>query len=428
MKFFLILIITIYLPLTTIGQQTDTNKSVRQHFSIKSQKDMVFNPGFELHSNLFSREPQGLRDSGYCWGWISPSMGVPTYCWYDSIIHAGPMNALQAKPRTGNACIGITIIQPGPDFIEHIQGILVEPLEANHYYKVSFWVRLSSASNYATCNIGALLSKNRIFNRVGEDFYIETMNPELKASVSNPVNKFLTDTTWTEISGVFKAKGGERYITIGMFWDNNPEIVKAWLAAHPYGYAPYRKEFTQFTKMIERFELVGNKYVGKAKIGNVSETDISNAYYFLDDASVKPLPDGDTSTITNDTSKNPTPGLLNIEMNKNIVFDAVLFEEGRSDRLLSISNNELDQLVSYLQENDNTIIKISAYTDNSNSKVISQAISDRRAAGVASYLSGRIDSKRIKFKGYGSANPIASNNTKEGRDKNFRVEFRIENK
>jgi outer membrane protein OmpA-like peptidoglycan-associated protein len=52
-------------------------------------------------------------------------------------------------------------------------------------------------------------------------------------------------------------------------------------------------------------------------------------------------------------------------------------------------------------------------------------LSERRAKAVESYLEGRgVDPDAISAKGYGEANPVAPNDTKEGRAKNRRVEFR----
>jgi len=53
-------------------------------------------------------------------------------------------------------------------------------------------------------------------------------------------------------------------------------------------------------------------------------------------------------------------------------------------------------------------------------------LSDNRAEAVVNYLiSNGISASRLEFEGFGLTNPIASNDTEEGRQENRRVEFRI---
>ena len=55
-----------------------------------------------------------------------------------------------------------------------------------------------------------------------------------------------------------------------------------------------------------------------------------------------------------------------------------------------------------------------------------QALSERRAASVVRYLTGKgIAADRLASKGYGEAEPIADNETDEGRELNRRVELKI---
>jgi outer membrane protein OmpA-like peptidoglycan-associated protein len=55
-----------------------------------------------------------------------------------------------------------------------------------------------------------------------------------------------------------------------------------------------------------------------------------------------------------------------------------------------------------------------------------QILSENRAKSVYNYLlSNGIASNRISFKGYGNTQPIASNNTEEGRQTNRRTEIQI---
>lgn len=108
-----------------------------------------------------------------------------------------------------------------------------------------------------------------------------------------------------------------------------------------------------------------------------------------------------------------------------IVLDNILFQSGRSI-LLSQSNEALDKVYTLLVENGELKVEISGHTDSSGALALNQKLSENRAKAVVDYLVNKgMDSSRITSKGYGPSVPIAKNDTKEGRAKNRRVEFKI---
>lgn len=97
-----------------------------------------------------------------------------------------------------------------------------------------------------------------------------------------------------------------------------------------------------------------------------------------------------------------------------------------SDELLSDSNARLDAVVALLEKHEDFKLKISGYTDNTGDANYNVDLSDKRAHAAEKYIVGKgIDASRVTAKGYGAANPIADNDTEEGRSKNRRVEFEI---
>lgn len=71
-------------------------------------------------------------------------------------------------------------------------------------------------------------------------------------------------------------------------------------------------------------------------------------------------------------------------------------------------------------------VEIAGHTDSIGSEAYNQKLSERRAKAVYDYLVQRgIDAGRMTVKGYGESQPIASNETEEGRELNRRVELRI---
>ncbi len=86
----------------------------------------------------------------------------------------------------------------------------------------------------------------------------------------------------------------------------------------------------------------------------------------------------------------------------------------------------LDSVVLVLQEFEKTLIVVSGHTDSTGSNSYNQALSERRANSVASYLRTRgVVDARIEAVGFGEDNPIADNGTAEGRSLNRRVELSL---
>jgi len=79
-----------------------------------------------------------------------------------------------------------------------------------------------------------------------------------------------------------------------------------------------------------------------------------------------------------------------------------------------------------LNEYKNTTIDVIGHTDNVGSDAINQPLSERRALSVANYLAGQqVLPARLLVAGRGKYEPIASNNTPEGRAQNRRVTLQI---
>lgn len=86
----------------------------------------------------------------------------------------------------------------------------------------------------------------------------------------------------------------------------------------------------------------------------------------------------------------------------------------------------LDQVAQVLGEYNQTYIDVYGHTDSIGSDAYNQDLSERRASSVAAYLSSRgVQSARIGTRGFGESEPIASNDTEEGRAANRRVEIKI---
>ena len=105
--------------------------------------------------------------------------------------------------------------------------------------------------------------------------------------------------------------------------------------------------------------------------------------------------------------------------------NAVRFDTNKSS-LTFVAKTNLDKLVPVFNQYPDTNIQIYGYTDSTGSAEYNLTLSEQRAASVRAYLGSKgISSSRFTTTGLGIADPIATNDTPEGRSQNRRVEFAI---
>lgn len=110
-----------------------------------------------------------------------------------------------------------------------------------------------------------------------------------------------------------------------------------------------------------------------------------------------------------------------------ITFNETLVNFGFDSAVLtSTAKTNLDKLAEVLRNNPDTNINIYGHTDSKGADSYNLTLSERRANAVAEYLSSLgVSKNRMLAKGLGEGEPIATNDTDEGRAKNRRVEFAI---
>jgi outer membrane protein OmpA-like peptidoglycan-associated protein len=103
----------------------------------------------------------------------------------------------------------------------------------------------------------------------------------------------------------------------------------------------------------------------------------------------------------------------------------ILFDFDRAD-LRSEARSNLRQLAQNLQQHDRTEVLILGHTDSVGSASYNQGLSERRAQSAANYvISQGVARNRVSTRGMGENDPIATNETAEGRQLNRRVEVVI---
>jgi len=114
-----------------------------------------------------------------------------------------------------------------------------------------------------------------------------------------------------------------------------------------------------------------------------------------------------------------------IIVGERIVLNNVLFDVGKCT-LSPESTTELDKWVIFLKDNPALKIEIAGHTDNKEIAEYNYTLSDNRAKSVHDYfVSKGINKDRMIWKGYGFDQPVATNLTDEGCQKNRRAEIKI---
>lgn len=114
-----------------------------------------------------------------------------------------------------------------------------------------------------------------------------------------------------------------------------------------------------------------------------------------------------------------------IKAGEKIILRNIFYETDRYT-LMEESVSELNKLLEFLTVNPDLAIEIGGHTDNIGTAAYNLELSLRRASEVYNYLVGRgIPANRLSYKGFGFSEPLAPNDTEEGRAMNRRTEIRI---
>ena len=134
----------------------------------------------------------------------------------------------------------------------------------------------------------------------------------------------------------------------------------------------------------------------------------------------KTVEDKDFSDVANVSRK--TPGRVVLSYKEPITF------RYNSDEIEPASLKPIKQTARALKKYPDHTVRVAGYTDSLGDPNYNVDLSQRRAKAVAMELVKEgVPAKNVSFIGYGAANPVASNKTREGRAQNRRVELEISN-
>jgi OmpA-OmpF porin, OOP family len=350
--------------------------------SIIAQTDnLILNPSFEQ----FDKYPIGWFYKGADFDrvmshWKSPTGASPDA--YSPKVHV-PSDWVeqgfgQAMPHSGQAMAGITTygcVNGKPHCREYVQIPLREPLVVGQVYELRFWVK-SLGRGLRVNHLGAYFSDAKIEERMTTEVPLAKMPQIDNAQIID------NQSEWIEIVHRMTATSAATFMTIGNF----------------------------FTDAATE----------KRNPSSAFGRPLNFAYYYLDDVSLrKVLPTVYAPMPSDDLTH------LELEKNKIILLKNIYFDTDKAD-LLPRSNLELNKLLQIMIDNPNLKIEVRGHTDNQGRFEHNMALSERRAQQVVDFLvlSG-IAPTRMQSVGFGSTQPLISNDLEENRQLNRRVEFQI---
>jgi OmpA-OmpF porin, OOP family len=114
-----------------------------------------------------------------------------------------------------------------------------------------------------------------------------------------------------------------------------------------------------------------------------------------------------------------------IETKLNMAAKLIQFETGKAV-IRQVSYKEIDEIVSIMNQYNQTRFNIEGHTDNTGNAANNKTLSDQRANAVKEYITSKgIAASRLDAAGFGSDRPIATNATAAGRTQNRRVEIHL---
>lgn len=344
---------------------------------IASDENIVPNPGFEdYRSNPIGWFYNGKHFTEVMKYWHSPTSASPDV--FGPKVHVPQPWAEKGfgnrTPHKGESMVGITVYgceEGKPHCREYLQVQLIEPLVVGQQYYVEFWA--------------SPLDKSIEIHELGAYFSTEAASSMTDGLL--PFTPHIVSNArigghrkhWHKIFGFFEATEAANFLLIGNFLTDSLTTTSALYDNH----LPF-------------------------------------AYYYIDDVLVRKEPPLLPVPIDADDLS-----LIELEKGKTIPLKNIFFETDKAE-LLPRSFLELKKLLQLMRNHPHMAIEIRGHTDIRGSTDYNEDLSLRRARSVVDFLKENgIEMERVSYIGFGSSQPIASNEDEKGRQLNRRVEFRI---
>lgn len=360
-----------------------------------AQNNLVPNSSFEQ----IIKKPKKGKEIEYAEPWVSPSAenkadlyssrskkeyGVPDNKY-------GNLNADDSDD--GGNYIGLRLYSyKEREPRTYAQVKLSSAMIAGKAYCISFKVALAKTSKYATNNIGLYASVKKAKEK-------EIVGYKIKPQVKHSKNRVFDEQfTFETICGIYKAKGNERYITIGNF-------------------APQ-------TSMVLKKDIMKIK-----RPRGMTKQQTPEAYYYIDQVSVINMQElescqcekGDGNEMQVVYSENVSDD-MDMSIADQVSLKKVYFE---SNSKTASSPRAIIEIIRTMKENPNMKIQVVGHCDKKEAESLDD-ISAERAKAIMDYLVSKgIPAANLSSKGVKYSKPIDESGTKEGNAKNRRVEFKV---
>ncbi len=369
-------------------------------------QNLVMNPSFEMPNDPTVPITAGEFNVSRAKGWSMPTKSQATL--YSSIPTIATLNRAMSKwkftAKEGDNVVGITTYgvmasDTKKELREYVQGTLNEPLTIGKKYYVTYNVHFHCEG---TNNIGIYFSTKQLKT---DSAYRLPVYPQIN---QKKVVNYKKD--WTEVRDSFIAREAYTHFTVGNF-------------------------FTNLETTIESNKLNYHK----AYLDNIvieEQQDTKNASKLLDmlvENTPSSTPTNTTTTTPNNANDPSTPSVSDVKSSniptvlkgEILVLDKVWFQFNAS-ALQTESSAQLNKLVLLMQKRPNMKILVKGHTSSEGGDDYNMKLSETRSLSVKQYLiSQGIVGERIAYKGLGETQPVATNDTEDGRQRNRRVEFEI---
>lgn len=393
---------SIYIVLVFLGFSLSANSQILDKLTEPDgYYNYVPNPSFETTVREYCRWNQNgrkyMEDINH---WDSPTETTPDIfslrlkptCWANPTKHSDGKQG----PRTGDNMAGIKTYGKGGTetfWHEYLMVELDSVLVPGQNYYAEFYTMRAVKSDKATNNIGLYVSDTAVVTRDRMPLFF---TPQIN---SDEVIKSRWN-VWKKVSGVFTVDSEKRFLLIGNFYNDDVTATDNFPEGEGGGYYYIDDVKVRRAKPEE-------KLTPKPK------------------ESIAPQPKRILEKAEIITTKEITLDSIDYKVGNTITLENIFFEFDKAT-ILPASKPELKKLMDILSDYPHLTIQISGHTDNVGSDAYNEKLSEARAKSVVDYLKEeKVDPARLSYKGYGSALPIASNATDEGRAKNRRVEFTV---
>ncbi len=280
-----------------------------------SGQNYVKNSGFEEYYHLpdtIYYKSQYIDSAFESKHWYGIRGLTPNYFHIDSKqpIFSIPYNISGYYPVLEGSAYVATFVLSLQNFATPLLGEFIKPLEEGKEYEVSFYYCFAHLESYFLLDkIETYISPD---NWVTDDIfelpprYTHIVEPfdttiyktfEIKANVTFQ-DSIINDGKWHKMTGYYKAKGGEKYITLGIFYQSNEfnQAVHTYCSPSYYYLKPNKRKLRRFYKyyqdtlFIHRNPLYSPTPTDKElkKKGQLYRDQY--AYYFFDNVSVVEIP------------------------------------------------------------------------------------------------------------------------------------------